>query len=342
MAIDSATPSVCRPRILRCVSVGAVALSAVLAGPAAAALLAYDPFAYGADPSAGEYVLGDESAGTGVIGGQNPVIGPTLFYTGPWIQSGGDAQVVKALPSLSYPGLQAGVGGVQEETLQFNCCTFGRSGREIDGGLGGGRSPRTIYESFVIDFGSQGTDDPTAFGLRGHELWNGGVGDSFRAVQVYMNHFSGTNVLTLAINTASGSFSVPIGGGGLNLATLAGTNDGMHLVVMKYEFAADAPDVVSLYFDPALGIEPALPDAQIATATSDLFITHQGAFSNFTFSGPGHVPGGIDEIRWGDTYADVTPIATPVPEPATMMLFATGLLALHLGAKRRRGASGAG
>lgn len=323
MTIDNAARTVCRS--------AAIALSATLAGAVNAALLAYDPFAYGADPSAGEYVLGDEISGSGVIGGQSPVIGPTPFYTGPWIQSGGDSQAVKALPSLSYPALQAGVGGIQRETVQSDCCSFGRSGREINGGLGGGRDPRTIYQSFVVDFGSQGTDPPTDFGFRGHELWGGGVGDSFAAVQLFINHFAGINTLSLTVNTVSSQSTVPVAGN-LDLATLAGPNNGMHLVVMKYEFRPDTPDVVSVYFDPATGIEPALPDAQISVAASDLFITHQGAFTNFTFSGAGHVPGAIDEIRWGDTYADVT----PVPEPTTLTLIVMGLLALQRGATRRQ------
>jgi hypothetical protein len=320
-----------RTRALPYFVAGAVALSATLAGPAGAALLAYDPFLYGDDPSAGEYAPGDEDAGIDVIGGQNPVIGPTAFYFGPWIQAGGDAQVVKALPSLSYPDLLAGLGGVQQETLQFECCTFGRSGREIEAGLGAGRN-RTIYESFLVDFGSQGTDAPTDFGFRGHELWNGGVGNSFAAVQLFINHFSGTNTLSLAVTTPSGTSTVPVAGGGLDLATLETFNGGTHLVVMKFEFAPGAADVVSVYFDPATGIEPALPDAQISVAASDLIITHQGAFTNFTFSGAGHVPGTIDEIRWGDTYADVTPI----PEPTTLSLLGLGLLALHRSAARRR------
>ncbi len=79
MAVDNATLSVSPPRILRYLIVGTIALSAALPGTADAALLAYDSFAYGTDPSMGEYVLGDESTGIGVIGGQSPVIGPTLL-----------------------------------------------------------------------------------------------------------------------------------------------------------------------------------------------------------------------------------------------------------------------
>jgi hypothetical protein len=309
-----------------------------LASPALATLLAYEPFLVGPTPADGEYVAGDEVLGIGVLGGQNPVIGPTDFYAGPWIQSGGDTQVVKDLPSLSHPSLAEGIGGIQEETIQFSCCTFGRTGRALSGGgLGGGPLTISLYESFLIDFGNQGTDDVTQFGLRGHELWNGGIGDTFRTVFLFVNSFEPINTLTLRVDTASGTQTVPVGGGMLDLAALAATNGGTHLVVMKYDFRPSDPDVVSVYLDPADVTQPGTPDAQISIAASDLFITHQGAFSNFTFSGSGHVPGAIDEIRWGTSFGDVMP--TPAPEPAQAMLVAVGaasLLSARLRSGRRR------
>jgi len=288
------------------------------------ALLSYDPFAFGPNPALGQYALGNEDAGTNLIGGQNPVIGPTPFYSGAWIQSGGDSQVVKNLPSLSYPGLAPGQGGIQQETKQFSCCSFGRSGRALAaGGLGGGAA-RTIYQSFLIDFGSQGADAPGEFGFRGHELWNGGIGDSFKAVDLFLSHFNGTNVLSLRVETASGDSTVPVTGGG-NLNALAGT----HLVVMKYVFNPVLADSVSVFLDPTVGLgEPGLAQAHISVLTSDLFITHQGAYTQFTFSGSTHVPGAIDEIRWGDNFGDVT----PVPEPATALLVVLGACLL----RRRR------
>jgi len=46
--------------------------------PAGAALISYDGFVVGAGP--GDYLAGDENAGTNVLGGQNPATGPTAFY----------------------------------------------------------------------------------------------------------------------------------------------------------------------------------------------------------------------------------------------------------------------
>jgi hypothetical protein len=296
-------------------------------GDGRAALLAYEPFAYGDSPAQGEYALGDEDAGTDLLGGQDPLIGPTGFYAGPWEQGGGDSQVVKARRSLFYPGLATGQGGVQQETVQFGCCSFGRTGRPIAGGLGFGPA-RTIYQSFLIRFGSQGSDDPAQFGFRGHELWNGGVGDSFFAVGIFVDHFEDVTDLSLRVTTASGSTTVPVSGGGLDLAALAG----VHLVVIRYDFRPVTFDAVSVFLDPVVGDpEPGSADAQIGVAASDLFITHHGAVSSFTFSGSGHVPATIDEIRWGDSFADVT----PVPEPGGSLPVAAAAATL-LGLRRAR------
>jgi hypothetical protein len=301
------------------VAAATVLLVAFLPRQADAALFAYDQFSVGP----GGYLIGDDSTGVNVLGGQNPAIGPTAFYNGPWIQSGGDAQAVTN-GSLLYPLFPNG-GGHVTDSVQFSCCSFGRTGREITDGLGGGRTPRTIYQSFLIDFGSQGTDDPLQFGKRGYEMWNGGIGDSFKALDLFVNHFSGDNELTLSLTTASGTQSQKVNGGGLTLDVLFG----VHLVVLKFDFDPANADVVSLFLDPTDSIEANyLPAAQIAIATSDLFITHQGTISNFTFSGAGHVPGAFDEVRWGETFADVTPFLTPqpVPEPATLGILALGLV----------------
>lgn len=64
------------------VMAGAATLLGIHSPAADAALFAYDPFTVGAGPSV--YLAGDEDAGTNVLGGQNPAIGPTAFYGGAW------------------------------------------------------------------------------------------------------------------------------------------------------------------------------------------------------------------------------------------------------------------
>jgi hypothetical protein len=321
---------------LRALRLVAASLMAILISSNAtyADLLVYDPFGISGGP--GDYLVGSENSGVNVLAGQNPVASPTAFYSSPWIQSGGDSQAVTG-GSLQYP-LFPRAGGHATDAVQFSCCSFGRSGRQIAGGLGGDRGPRTIYQSFLIDFGDQGDDTPEDFGKRGVEWFSGGIGSAFLTVDLYVNHFEPLDDLTLRVKTLSGTQAVPLNGGGLDLDALAGT----HLVVMKFEFNPADPlnplgtaaddDVVSVYLDPTDSIESNwAPAAVVAVNASNLEITHHSAGINFVFSGGDHNPLRFDEVRWGDTFADVTPF---VPEPSTLTLVA--LATLGICGRRRR------
>jgi PEP-CTERM motif len=310
-----------------------------------AAVLAYDPFLVGGTPAAGQYKAGNEDAGTDLLGGQNPTIGPSAFYAGPWEQA--DATVVKDIGSLSYPSFQPGQGGQVRETAQFGCCTFGRNGRPIgdvfglgQNGLGGGRDSQTIYESFLIDWGTIGTNsDNGNQGAHNYEMWNGtptSNSDGKLAVNLGFNYYAGDTNLTLNVSTgAEGSKTShkQILGAGLTRDALAAVNGGTHLVVLKFEFNdSDGEDRVTAYLDPTNSI-PGSPAASVGVTAGDLFITHHSAFSSYQFDGGGANPGAIDEIRWGNTFADVTPF---VPEPATIQLLVLGAMGL-ISRRRKRG-----
>lgn len=308
---------------------------------ASAVLLVHDPFHVGVGP--GEYLAGDENSGVNVLGGQNPVPAPTPFYAGGWIQDGGDSQAVRlpggGLSRMNYPRF-ANSGGLVTDLVQFDCCSFGRSGRELATPLGLGE--QTLYQSFLVDFGVQGSDTASAFGFRGVEWWNGGIGDSSLAARLFVNAFTGLSDLTLEVESPAGVISAPLNGGGLDLEAL----DGVHLVVMKFETHRADPinplgtaaddDVISVYLDPTDSIEANwTPAASLAVNASDWMMTHHGAGTSFTFSGPGHRPLKFDEVRWGTTFASVTPF---IPEPTTVSLAVIGA-AGGLVMLRRRGSS---
>ena len=107
-------------------------------------------------------------------------------------------------------------------------------------------------------------------------------------------------------------------------------------VVLRFDFEPLASDRVRLYFDPVGPLEPRAANAQVSVHASDLYFDHQGAFTQFTFSGPAHLPGAIDEIRWATTWADAVPLPEPGFTVATLLGVATGAGCVALSRRRRR------
>lgn len=353
-------------------AITAVSLAVLFSGPASAALLSYDPFLLGGNAGLGQYTKGytnGDGNNTVLLDGQNPA---NAFYGGAWTGEGnqvvGGVEGIPNLPapSLKYPYFPRAGSSVRESDHWGNCCSVGRTGRPLANSLGGSRDPEIIYTSFLVDFGNvSALDDPNNVashdvnnGKHGVEWWDSGiVNDSNLAVDLYVNYYAGDRYLTLAVSEPNPfedpnnptdnrvSQKTALGAGNLSLPVLAGLNNGTQLVVMKFEFnpQLDDPnasaldpsddDIVTVYLNPTSSNEGDwTPAAVVAAPNSQLTISHHGAYSEFHFSGQPIPNGGYDEVRWGETFADVTPF---IPEPASLTLAGLSVAGLLLSRRRK-------
>jgi hypothetical protein len=191
-----------------------------------------------------------------------------------------------------------------------------------------------LYGSFLIDWGTVGTNPPWPTGgnegKHGFEMWNDTnetAPDSKLVVDLAFNYYTGDPLLYLNVLGTRQNLA-----GDWTRDALAAINGGTQLVVMKLEFTdGNNEDRVTVYLNPTDSVESNwTPAASIGVPTGALAIWGHSAFSSFQFDGGGADPGAIDEIRWGDTFADVTPF---IPEPSTVMLSMVGAAGLLL---RRR------
>jgi hypothetical protein len=293
----------------------ALALAAALGGTAHAVELWYDGFEIGP----GQYTLGSiagQSGGTGT------------FFTGPWVQPGGDDQLVLA-DSLTKPGLlEAPVGGSLGDNDAPACCITGRVSRMFTQPWSGRTPPEgTFYIGFLANYGSV---EGGAIGDVHHrtlEMWDGGFDDAAnRNLMLGYSTFAGlgSQLALMAKDSASGQAVVKQ----LN-EHLEFINDGRtHCMVLRFDLSnTPGADVVRVYMDPMGTTEPATPSAMLSGAdyTSgglDLLLDRMGGISQFSFfaNNVDHAAG-MDELRVGTTFADV---ACMVPEPATLALIGFG------------------
>jgi hypothetical protein len=138
-------------------------------------------------------------------------------------------------------------------------------------------------------------------GFFGVYLDGGGINDD----DLYIGKPGGGALAQWVVETRGGAGQVSTG-----KAVVSGQTT---LLVLKADLRTGA-DTFSLVANPTLpGAEPAVYDA--VKSGFDL-----GQLNGITIYSAGHFS--VDEIRWGETYADVTPI----PEPATILPVALGVL----------------
>jgi hypothetical protein len=148
-------------------------------------------------------------------------------------------------------------------------------------------------------------------GFFGLYLDGGGINQD----DLFIGKPGGGQLAQWAVETRGGSGQVPSG----ELVVPNQTT----LLVLKAELRPGA-DTFSLLVNPALpGPEPVVYDA-VKTGFDLGQVNGMTIYSTGAFS--------IDEIRWGETYADVT----PVPEPAAVVLAAACLLVAGVAAASSR------
>ena len=172
----------------------------------------------------------------------------------------------------------------------------------------------TWYASFLLNYQSNGgaTIDRSIFQLGSGALIN----DSFTRVWTAVwltpdyrlrltKNFNAANLMSTA------DFSAP--------TPVVSTNV-PHLIVMRYLKVPGGQDIVNLWVDPTpFGDDANMPPPMITTSNAaNVASFNCVAFSNRKLNGASSVPLNVfqaDEVRLGDSWSSVTPLATPAPGP---------------------------
>ena len=284
------------PRILKNLSLSALALAG--AASSNAALVVYEPFGMASGSLSGQATSG-------------------IGLSGNW-SSNDSVNVTAVNPDTLNHGSLANSGGqanVLPENGGNNASATTDSDLENAGLLANGA---TLWFSVVVDIGTTGNQH-SGFGF-GTAAVNG----NFSGLQMSGGDGVGIYSKGAGIQATGWNSGAISNGNSFNVAT-----DSTQLLVGKIEWGAlDTDSETITLYNPSLSTL-ALPDAgstvSIAafdqTALNIISFSHRGTDSADPFI--------FDEIRFGDSYAAVT----PVPEPSAALLGAIGFLALL---RRRR------
>jgi hypothetical protein len=314
------------PVVTRRLAVACCAAAACLAARSVQAVsLWYDPF----EVAPGQYTLGSAAGQSGGAG---------TFFTGPWLQPGGDDQLILA-DSLTKPGLGTlPLGGALGDNDVAGCCITGRVGKQFTTPWHGRTPPEgTFYIGFLANYGT--TQDPTQNPHhRTLEMWDSGgvasgMNDDNRNLMLGYSTFAGlSDHLSMMVkDTASGQQLVkPLS------ENLAFADDGdTHCLVLRFDLTNVAGgDKVAVYLDPMGLTEPATPSAAFAAAdyTSgglDVLLDSMGGIVQFSFTGV-ETAARMDDLRVGTAFADVACMLVPEPAAVSLMGFAVvGLAAAY-------------
>jgi hypothetical protein len=244
--------------------------------------------------------------------GFNYTSGGALAGQGTWATTTNSAFITVGSGSLTYPGLadfspsgnMAVVSG-QSETVggpaSYTYCPFSGASQSGAGTI--------VYASFLLNVTAVVSGDNYTFlGMLPYAAsgpGNGGTFDKNNDPIDLACKYSATGQYALGIRSLGQSAS---------FATTALPINTTALIVLKYDFTAKK---ASLFINPALAGEPGTADAtstgtSMAGSLDQLYIRNGG-----TSLGVASQNYGVDTIRVGNTWAEVTPQA-PVPQAARL------------------------
>lgn len=273
-------------------------IAAALAPTAQGALFIQDQFLSGASPASGEYAADTAVTGTAPTGG-------TLTgFTGNWLNGSGSGPVSIASGLTYSDGTNSlsTAGGA----LIAPASVSARAGRIVSTPVTA-TTTGTFYMSFLLQ-----SNTASGGNYRSMELHTGGFNDTaHRTLQLGMG---GTGS-----DFAAGNYGLRIDGNDSLKLNLGASDTATNLFVLKFVLGDTADsDSVTAYRNPTLGTEPL---TAIGTLSGFNFTFDRATLANFQ-SGSQSLT--MDEFRFGDSYASVTPI----PEPSALLLGALGSLFL--------------
>ena len=284
-------------------TLAAIAGLALTASSAHAAAIIYDGF------EVGDGTLGGNAGGTGLSGN--------------W---GAESHLTAG--SLSYGALETSGGRVTTnagDQFQQNGIGFGST---LDGNLADGST--LWFSLLMVNYNSvpaPTTDNRTylAIGTGNADGFDRVGGNSGSGFTIALSKVSAGGVTAQAWNDGSDG-----AGGAIRGATTTIANDATFLVVGKITWGAFGltNDVLDLYLPGTDLLLPGLASSTIAADFDQTGVTAVNLFDRISVTGgrPNIGVPEFDELRFGASYADVTP--TIVPEPSSTALLGLGGLAL--------------
>lgn len=195
---------------------------------------------------------------------------------------------------------------------------FHRIGRELDVS-NGGVFDTAGYLNGSGDIGADGTTLYLSF------LMKTGATDGFFEFEFHRNNLGDPGRIGGVGDDANGSnFNLRTPSLGRANAFATRTTD-TQFVVVQFDFLSGS-DSAAVYLNPVLGSAP----------TADLSLTGAGDLSFDGISLAGGNDEIFDEIRFGSTYAAVTPSSSAVPEPSSYAALLSAAVLMSATARRRR------